>query len=85
MFAFDGVFSEEFSNNLTIEDALLNRRGDVFKTQRNTRLQLIVGDKDHEQLIKNNRRLHEGFVPQSRGHENSPVEAGTSGGTGYLL
>lgn len=71
VFPFDRNFGEELSSNYTIntmEDAFLNKRGDSFKTHENIRLQFIV-DEDHEQMIKNNRRFHEGLVAQSRDHE----------------
>jgi enterochelin esterase-like enzyme len=72
MFPFDRIFGEELSSNYTIntiESAFLNKREDSFKTHENIRLQLIIGDEDHELMIKNNRRFHEGLVAQSRDHE----------------
>ncbi|MFT4609587.1 MAG: enterochelin esterase-like enzyme [Cellvibrionaceae bacterium] len=72
MFPFDRLFGEELLSNYTIntiEGAVLNKREDSFKTHENIRLQLIIGDEDHELMIKNNRRFHEGLVAQSRDHE----------------
>jgi enterochelin esterase-like enzyme len=72
VFPFDRIFGEEFSSNYTvntIENAFLNKRGDSFKTLKGMRLQLIVGDNDLKQMIKNNLRFHESLVAQNRDHK----------------
>ncbi len=67
LFPLDRIFGKDFSKNYvnnSIEKAWINNRAldDI-------RLQIIVGDDDFKQMIKNNQRFHEGLTANNRDHD----------------
>ena len=71
-------------NNRDINNKELNHSGIGNNRNNDARLQLIVGDNDHQLMSKNNPGFHEGLVPHKREHEYIFLKAGTTGRIGHL-